>query len=226
MRLAKVAAGLAAVATVVCGTSGTARAGDRAIELGFRTGYALPMGDEVGGNPSVSLGDVISGVLPFWFDVGYRFNQHMMVGGFLQYGVGFVNTGKQQFCTMGGLSCSANDVMVGAQFHYHIIPDGPWDPWVGAGIGYEIQNFSQSGGGQPSATLALNGFQFLNLQGGVDYKLVPNFGVGPFLMLSFGEYSNCGISPNPGGGSCTVQNSAIHEWLTIGVRGVYDIGLM
>jgi hypothetical protein len=224
MRLARVAAGLAAVATVVCGTIGTARADGKAIELGFRTGYALPMGDEQGasnGNPAVSLGDEINGVMPLWFDVGYRFNPNMMVGGFLQYGVAFINGGKTG-CDQVGVSCSANDVIVGAQFHYHIIPDGPWDPWVGGGIGYEILGFSEDYMGQ-NFSGNVNGFEFLNLQGGVDYKVVPNFGVGPFLMLSFGEYSNCSsnqVSP------CTLPSTALHEWFTIGVRGAYDIGLM
>jgi hypothetical protein len=224
------AAALAAGATVVCSTSGTAWAdpepkADRAIEVGFRTGYVpLPLGDVVGGangNPSLSLGDEISGVLPLWFEAGYRFNHNMMIGGFLQYGIAFVNTGKQTECTMGSNSCGANDVMFGAQFHYHIIPDGPIDPWVGAGIGYESLNYSYTILGQ-NVSGSYSGFQFLNLQGGADYKVMANLGVGPFLMLSFGEFGNCSSNQ----GSCPLPATALHEWLTIGVRGVYDISLL
>jgi hypothetical protein len=223
MRHAILPAALAAGATVLCCSAGTARAGDRAVEVGFRTGYALPMGDLEGGangNPSLSLGDAVNGVLPLWFDVGYRFNPNMMIGGFLQYGFAFVNTGKQTECTMGGNSCSANDLMIGAQFHYHIMPDGPIDPWVGAGVGWESLSANETLLGQ-NVSVGYSGFQFLNVQGGADFKVMSNFGLGPFLMLSFGEYNGCSSNQ----GSCTLQATSLHEWLTLGVRGVYDIGL-
>jgi hypothetical protein len=76
-----------------------------------------------------------------------------------------------------------------------------------------------------SGSVGFSGIQFLNLQAGGDFKVLPNFGIGPFVMMSIDEYSNCSESGQGGGGSCTIQSKAVHEWLTIGVRGAYDINL-
>jgi hypothetical protein len=221
MRFAIVAAGaLAASAVVFSGNTARADATPTGIEVGLRSGYALPLGNSTGapsGATAPSLSDSISGMVPIWVDAGYRLNPNMMVGAFFQYGFAFVNTGKQPACNLAGASCSANDVMFGAQFHYHLMPDQTIDPWAGIGIGYEILNASSSGGSGN-----LNGFQFVNVQVGGDYKAMPNLGIGPFVAFSLGQFSNCSIS---GASSCTIPNTAMHEWLTFGIRGAYDINL-
>jgi hypothetical protein len=218
MRKAILAAAGVALASVSMASPAHADGG--AVSLGLRTGYALPMGDAAGGG-NASLGDVISGVLPIWIDAGYKLNPNMYIGADFQYGIAFINTSKFQGCSMSGVSCSANDVMIGANFHYHFMPDNTIDPWAGVGIGYEILSFNESAGGQ-SVGGNDNGFQFLNLQVGGDYKAMPNLGVGPFLMFSLGEFTNCSSSA---GGDCKIDQTAMHEWFTIGVRGVYDIAM-
>jgi outer membrane protein W len=229
MRFAIVAAGaLAASAVVFSGNTARADATATGIEVGLRTGYALPLGNTVGapsGATAPSLSDSVSGMVPIWVDAGYRSTPNMVVGAFFQYGIAFVNTGKEAGCSTSGVSCSANDLMFGAQFHYHLMPDQTIDPWAGIGIGYEILNGSESAGGQ-SASSSFSGFQFVNLQIGGDYKVMPNLGVGPFVMFSLGEYSGCSTSvPGVSSGSCTINNTAMHEWLTFGIRGAYDINL-
>lgn len=229
MRFAIVAAGaLAASAVVFSGNPARADATAQGIEVGLRTGYAIPLGNTVGapsGASAPSLGDTVSGMVPIWVDAGYRLNPNMMVGAFFQYGLAFVNTGKNPTCSQSGVSCSANDLMFGAQFHYHLMPDQTIDPWAGIGIGYEILNGSESAGGQ-SASQSFSGFQFVNVQIGGDYKVMPNLGVGPFVMFSLGEYSGCSTSiPGASSSSCTINNTAMHEWLTFGIRGAYDINL-
>ena len=233
MRFAIMAAGaLAASAVVLSGN--TARADDATptgIEVGLRVGYGLPLGDAAGapsGGQSVSLSNIYSGQIPIQIDAGYRFTPNMMVGAFFQYGIGMLNTGNGsllQGCSTSGVSCSGNDMAFGVQFHYHLMPDQTIDPWGGIGVGYEIANISESAGGQ-SASESFSGFQFVNLQIGADYKVMPNLGVGPFVQFSLGEYSSCSTSGGAGaGGSCTIPNTAMHEWLTFGIRGAYDINL-
>lgn len=229
MRFAIVAAGaLAASAVVLSGNTARADATPTGVEVGLRTGYAIPLGDAAGGNPSTSLSNVYSGMIPIWVDAGYRLNPNMMVGAFFQYGITMLNTGNGsplQGCSTSGVSCSGNDMMFGVQFHYHFMPDQTIDPWAGIGVGYEIASISESAQGV-SAGESFNGFQFVNLQVGGDYKVMPNLGVGPFVMFSLGEYSGCSLSGGlGGGGSCTIQNTAMHEWLTFGIRGAYDINL-
>jgi hypothetical protein len=74
-----------------------------------------------------------------------------------------------------------------------------------------------------SASVGGNGIQFLNLQAGADYKVMPNLGIGPFIIFGLGQYSSWSFSgPNlPPGRS--VQETALHGWLTFGLRGAYDI---
>src|SRR5579863_7572530 len=116
MRTAILAAMGVALASVAMATP--ARADGGAVSLGLRSGYSLPMGDAVGGG-SGALSDGISGMVPIWIDAGYKLNPNMYIGADFQYGIAFVNTGKQPSCNMSGFSCSANDLMFGADFHYH-----------------------------------------------------------------------------------------------------------
>jgi len=228
MRL-KILGCIAAAASSVA-SAGAARAADASptgIELGLRSGYAIPFGNTFsatkGGSPP-SITDAINGAIPFWFDVGYRFNPNMYVGGYVQYAIGFINNGDRFGCSMSGVSCSLNIVMFGADFHYHVMPDGVLDPWVGVGVGYEIFTLSASSQVM-SSSVGGNGIQFFNVQAGADYKVMPNLGIGPFVMFGLGQYSSCSLSVPSRPPGCSVQETALHEWLTFGLRGAYDINI-
>jgi outer membrane protein W len=219
-------------ATVLASTavSATALAGDGAIELGLRTGYALPLGQSTGGgqNGSTDLSKSISGKVPLWIDAGYKINPNIYVGAFFEYGFGILASNASfggATCGQNGVSCSANDIIFGVDALYHISPAGPLDPFVGLGIGYETLGFNASEGGQ-SGSVSLSGFQFVNLQAGADYKVTPDLGIGPFVAFSLGQFSGCsfGGAVNAAG-SCSIPQQAMHEWLTFGIRGAYDIHL-
>ena len=194
------------------------------VEVGLRTGYTLPMGDAMGQTTGVksdtTMSDVISGGIPIWIDAGYRLTPNVYVGGFFQYGILFINTDHETYCKASGISCSANDIMFGVNAHYHFMPNATFDPWAGIGVGYEIFNFSMSGNGTATSTSSLNGFQFVNVQLGGDYKPTPQLGVGPFVMFSLNQYGNCSVT---GGSNCSIAQTALHEFLTFGIRGEYDI---
>jgi hypothetical protein len=70
-------------------------------EIGLRTGYALAAGRQgvPTGGTDHRVDEFVSGQWPFWLDVGYRLASKVYVGGFLQYGVGFVND-AQEFCRL------------------------------------------------------------------------------------------------------------------------------
>lgn len=55
---------------------------------------------------------------------------------------------------------------------------------------------------------------------GGDYRISPSFGVGPFAAMSFGKYVNLS---NDLISSAAIPKTEIHEWLTFGVRGVFDL---
>jgi hypothetical protein len=221
--------GALVAAVVTTGSAARADATPTGVEVGLRTGYALPLGSSVGGPGDNSLSNTFSGVLPIWVDAGYRLNPNLMIGAYFQYGIAFINNSKagagQAGCSANGVSCSGSDMMFGVQAHYHFMPDATFDPWAGIGVGYEIANFNISEAGT-SGNASFSGFQFVNIQAGGDYKAMPNLGIGPFVMFSLGQYGSCSYGGAFGSlGNCTIQQTAMHEWLTFGVRGAYDINL-
>ncbi len=220
---------------VVLGSVSQAHAETTGFELGGRIGYGIPMGKATGEGTNSNLADGIKGMIPLQLDIGYRAIPSLMVGGYVMYGFGFTGDSISEDCDrLKGLgvdaSCSTHDVRLGIQAQYHFTPDGKLDPWIGAGIGYEWLTFGvdfSSGGASVKTSTTGNGVEFINLQGGADFALAPGFGLGPFLSLSVGQYSETSTSCDGSGctpdltRSATIDKKAIHEWLTLGVRGTF-----
>jgi hypothetical protein len=138
-----------------------------------------------------------------------------MIGLYGQYGILNAKCGTAAAGTT--LNCSGSDVRVGAQVHVHFLPHGPADPWVGAGFGYEwLTDTAEASNGVASAksSLSVHGFELLNLQAGVDWHPTPSFGLGPFASFALAQYSGGAVDDK----DLTIV-TAMHEWLTIGVRG-------
>jgi len=184
--------------------SSVARAGDdgRGFEAGLRTGVAFPSGKL--DNQSQSISNSVSLQVPFWFDVGYRIIPEIYVGGYFQYGFGITHNCPD------GASCSANDIRLGANIHYHPRAGYAVDPWLGFGVGYEFFNLSSSGGGQ-SADGHANGFEFANFQAGIDFHASPSFRVGPFLSFSVDETTSESATLNGVSASASDFDKATHS---------------
>lgn len=191
------------------------------VEVGFRSGYAIPFGEAVG---HADLDEGISGAIPLWLDVGYRILPGLMVGAYAQYAFGFVGDALDKSgCDQAAMKCSISDKRVGAQVHYHFMPFHTPDPWMGAGIGYEWLSITLSSQ-QEDASETLRGVEFVNLQGGVDFAPDPQtrFGVGPFVSFSFAEYDH--ISCGGAGQTCAdIGEKTVHQWLIFGVRGSFVV---
>jgi hypothetical protein len=121
-------------------------------------------------------------------------------------------------------------IRFGIQGQYHLSPAEKLDPWFGVGFGYELATMSVSGsvmGTSIDSSATYKGFEFLNLQGGADFKVSPAIGIGPFLSFSLGQYGSASTSGNAGGQSMSdsgdIDNTAIHEWFTFGVRGAFTL---
>jgi hypothetical protein len=183
-------------------------------DLGLRLGYAIPFGDIDG---TSGLAAQFSGGIPFVLEGGYRFNRAFTLGALFQYAVLSV---KDNGTGCGnGVSCSGSVVRFGIEGIYHIpIASPQTTPWIGAATGYEWMNVDASAGGV-TASQGANGFEFLTLQGGADFRIAPQFGLGPFASLSFARYS----SVTGGGVSADITDPAVHEWLQIGVRGNFNL---
>lgn len=192
-----------------------------AIEVGLRLGFGYPLGNEgaVAGANNASLHDDVSGMIPIWLDAGFRANPNVYVGIFFQYGFTFVNNNQNPDCAQSGVSCSAKDLRLGINVHYHFSPGESFDPWVGVGAGYEWLALDASVG-TVSASATAGGFEFGNLQLGGDFAVAPNFGIGPFFTVTLAEYRHLS-----GTMDADLATKSIHSWVMGGVRGVFDIGL-
>ena len=159
-------------------------------------------------------------MVPIWLDAGYLISPSWYVGVYFQYGVVLPNN-----CTAAS-GCSGDDVRIGLEAQYRILPEGTFDPWIGAGFGYELASGTASGfttSGVPATEgISLGGFEFLHLEAGADYKVLPNLNIGPVLAFAFGEYGS--ISGSLDGASEPISEpSALHMWIFLMFRGQYDL---
>lgn len=200
------------------------------LEVGLASGYMIPLGS-VDGTAGDGMGNYINGAVPIRIHAGWRFlKPNIFVGAYFAYGFSSVPNGSGTIgstigCTASGVSCSANVVLYGVEGEFHVMPDSVFDPWVGLGFGFEQANVNGSGPGG-SVSASASGWDYATFMLGGDYQLLGNLGIGPFLAFTLGQYGNASASTSTGTStSQSITNTALHEWFTLGVRGVYDINL-
>lgn len=190
------------------------------LSLGARLGYGIPMGDV---EEDGELKDGISGVIPLQLEVGYKLLPQLTLGGYVSGAYGLIGDQFEDTCDASGIDCSARVWRVGAQLLYSFTNASPsFAPWLGVGAGYEWANIEIEGGGEEAKT-GYSGFEFLNLQAGADWKAGGNLSFGPFIMFSLGQYSKFDIESPLGDSDGDIEDKAMHQWLTIGLRGTLDI---
>ena len=190
-------------------------------QMDIRTGYSIPMGTAFGESSdqdTTKLTDIASGQVPVILDIGGKVIPELFVGGYLGLGFGSAGGDFKKLCDARGRKCSAVDVHLGFVIQYHILPAGSVNPWVGYGVGVEslgLSNVSTSNTTTDTATIT--GFEFARLMGGTDFRVSDVFGLGPFIDLSLAQYSTIKV----GDRSTDISNTKMHEWLTLGIRGVF-----
>lgn len=205
-----------------------AQAADTGLTLGARLGYAIPMGDAAKpGGQSLAMGDYVSGQIPIEIEAGYRFTKEISAGLYFGYGFAFAS---DKFCDQFGLppgvSCSTSGAYVmryGIQAAYRFIMPG-MTPWLGLGIGMEQAKLDVKASGfgvTETSKFEVSGWEYLNLQGGVDWAVSPNFKVGPFARVSIAKYDTAKQDGTKQ--DFPSSDQTIHEWLTIGVKGTFDL---
>ncbi len=174
------------------------------LSVGLRgPGYGIPFGTANGG----SLQDlVVYGMVPITIDAGWFFSPSFYLGGYISYGFG-INAGYQNTAVCNGAvdDCSATVVRVGMVAHWHFRPKTAFDPWIGAGLGYEeiIAVDTSVDDGSTDLSHGLPAIEGL-VETGFDIKPLRYLGVGPYVQAS--------------GGTFVVTDSGWHGWLTFGMR--------
>lgn len=208
---------LAVMAVLVVGSASTARAEN--FNVGVRAAYVFPMG-EIGTVGLLGdtfdfgdLGDSVDGGIPLWLEANYRLTPNLSLGAYFQYA--FLMLPDEAG------SADGSNLRLGAQVIYGFTPAGNFAPWIGAGVGWEWLEFDDIGiDGTTDAQVTFDGFDLM-VQGGAEFAVAPNFSVGPFASLSFGQYGEADF--DAGGASVTADfdDKGWHEWLQIGVRGTF-----
>jgi len=198
--------------------------------LGARVAYAMPFGDLQGpdtpGDPSTSLGDVVSSAIPIQVDALYRVSPQFSVGAYFSYAFAqakFEIPGIPVTCDTSGVDCSGSQMRFGIQGAY-AFKAGGFEPWVGAMIGYEILDVTLSLSGVGDVDASVKGFEWFTLQGGADWNLSKTFVLGPFVAFGFGQYTDRRFEvPGDPAVDESIPEKAFHEWLSLGVRGRFDL---
>ncbi|MGE0326112.1 MAG: outer membrane beta-barrel protein [Polyangiaceae bacterium] len=200
----------AGAATLLGLFTSTAMAQEKPISVGLRVGYGIPMGDAA---EDSKLSDTVSSALPaLQLDAGYFVTPEIMVGAYFGYAI--LNL-SDDGCPSGA-DCSANQLRYGIQAQYHLSRGESVDPWFGLGFGFEDVSTKVEAGGI-SADGGLSGLEFISLNGGADFEVADGIGVGPYVSFALGQYSKA----EAGGQSADIEKTAMHQWLTLGVKGTF-----
>jgi hypothetical protein len=187
----------------------------RGFQMALRPGIAVPLGSA---QKNVSQSDVFGSQFAVAADLGVKLNENFFVGGYIGLGFGGAGGVTADQCDAAKASCSALSARIGAQVHYHLIPQGKINPWVGYGIGFESSGTSRTVNGLAVSTTR-TGFEVAHLMGGADFRISKDFGVGPVVDFSIGRYSKASVSGlSAAAGSNDITDGAWHEWLTLGAR--------
>jgi hypothetical protein len=160
--------------------------------------------------------ETVSGQLPFFFGVAYRPIPLLSFGATTELGQAFLAHCSSQ--------CSSATFYLGGDLRFHFRTDRGLSPWVSLGLGYELLHF-ETGGGSAS----LSGYA-VDLQAGGDFRTSSRWTVGPYLGLRIGTYRHTDFyafwrGASPQSVDISYEDQAVHEWVTIGVRGTFTVSL-
>lgn len=228
------AAGVAAALACTSWSSAARADEEKGLAIGARVAYAVPFGDAQQFNyandtRNISMSAQQRGMLPIWFDLGYRFNRSLFLGLFYQYAPTFP---LSHSCVLpstianpvnGELTCDGFEQRFGVEVQYHLRPTEMVDPWIGLGLGVEMSqlNYSQ-GQGQDTGSFQAWAPQ-ADLQLGADLGFSKRIPVGPFVDLSLAQFGTENTYDPNNHGSPVAFNAKLHGWFTFGLRAQFNL---
>lgn len=180
------------------------------VTVGARLGYGMVAGDAI---KSVKMSSWVDHEIPVQVDASFRLSPALHLGGYFSYGFGTAASGT-------GFD-SASERRFGVQAALSFMPNETLSPWVGAATGWAW--LKVTGGG---SEMTLDGWEMLTVQGGVDYRLGQNTGLGLFASYAAGKYTNGKITlagTKLASGSIGTGEQTTHGLFTLGVRGTFDL---
>jgi hypothetical protein len=198
------------------------------VSLGLRTGYALPAGDaydQSGLGGTFAQKDLARAMVPVQAEASWRLSPTLSAGVYLAYGIGQTGAKLGDLCSSPGASCDGpTETRYGVLAAYGLGPRGPVEPWLGLSAGIASTSFKVDNLAYGVLEGTLRGWD-AQVEGGADFPMTQALRVGPLLSLGIGQYrvqriTQAGQGTVAGGGVTTPKT---HEWITLGVRGRFDI---
>jgi hypothetical protein len=196
-----------------------APAAQTGFQLAIRSGIQVPAGS-VSGEPNDGMSDVFATQWPVMFEIGGKPTPHLFLGAYFGVGVGGAGGALADACARENATCVAANVRLGFEIQYHGAPDKKTNPWIGYGIGYESSAVSGSGNGN-NVTASVVGPEYAHFSAGLDFRLSHTVGLGPVVGLSLGQYTHAKTEINGTTNEGDIQNTALHEWVSLGLRLVF-----
>jgi len=128
-----------------------------------------------------------------------------------------------RLCTS-GMACSAYDMRAGVEAVYGFLPAGFLNPWVSLGTGWQWTHFSIATDTQ-SAALTFSGWEYFNVQAGLDFNLSKTFAVGPYVGYFGGTYTSLSANLSGASTSSAIDSEfrAFHGWIQFGAKGTVNL---
>jgi hypothetical protein len=215
---------IAAFAIAVLAAAAPAHADEAAgLTLGLRAAYGLPLGDAGDG---ANLRGLTTGAIPMQLEAGWRFDEHWFAGAFFSWGPTYAGSDARDLLRAQGLNDVSGHAVqrLGLQGIYTILPEQRFAPWVGLSVGYEWALYADaklSDGRE--IEVGLGGFEAA-VQVGGDYRLTPNFSIGPFATFNVGQYrSHLTWIEHSENTTASVEDRGIHGWLQVGLKGTFNL---
>ncbi len=189
------------------------------LSLALRTGYMLPAGS-ASGVAGDDMSRTFGGQVPVAADLGYKPIPAVFVGAYGAFAFGGAGGQLDTTCTRNGVDCSTHSLHLGVEVLGHLRPLAKVDPWLGYGIGFETMHVDET---VPTASQSytFSGIELAHVMAGVDFHVAPMVAVGPVLDVSIAKYSHASASGPIANGDVDIQNTALHEWLSLGARVVF-----
>lgn len=194
-----------------------APAARKGFQIGVRPGISVPFGSSA---KDQKMSDGPSAQFTLNADIGAKIIPQLFVGGYIGFGLGGVAGKTSDACDKANISCASATIRLGVEAQYHILPARKMNPWVGLGIGWEFTSIGGGDGNQRAST-TVNGVELAHFMGGLDFRLSRVVGVGPFLDLSLGRYSNSSSDTGNTTVSTDIKDKAVHGWFTLGARVLF-----
>lgn len=215
----RIGSAMAVVAALVL-----AQPAEAQVALDLKVGYAIPTGSvaSLGGVDVYdgAMNHLWSGAVPIEVAGRYRFSPSFSAGVYFQYDPALVATWS---CTP-GLPCSGYDLRVGVEAVYAFLPDRFLNPWVSIGTGWEWSHLYVTDNVLTN-TITLSGWEYFNVQAGLDFNLSRMFAIGPYVGYFGGSYTSVSadLSGTAVNGTIASEFRAFHGWIQFGAKGTVNL---